>query len=141
MGKGVPKDVKTAAEWFRKAAEAGHPTAQSNLGVLYASGEVLEKDMALAIQWWRKAAEQGQPSAQFNLAQALVEGKAVPKDLVEAYKWYHLAADRGDRDAARMRNALGVELSPEEVAEALKRAREFKAGLQSALKEKRAAVF
>ena len=141
MGKGVPKDPKAAAEWFRKAAEAGHPTAQSNLGVLYASGDALEKDMALAVQWWRKAAEQGQPSAQFNLAQALLEGKAVPKDLVEAYKWYHLAADRGDRDAARMRNALGIELSPEEVADALKRAREFKSRLQAELREKRTEAF
>jgi TPR repeat protein len=140
-GKGVTKDAKVAAEWFRKAAEAGHPTAQSNLGVLYASGGVLEKNMEAAVQWWRKAAEQGQPSAQFNLAQALVEGKAVPKDLVEAYKWYHLAADRGDRDAARMRNALGVELSPEEVADALKRAREFKSRLQAQMKEKRELAF
>ena len=97
--------------------------------------------MALAIQWWRKAAEQGQPSAQFNLAQALVEGKAAPKDLVEAYKWYHLAADRGDRDAGRMRNALGVELSPEEVAEALKRAREFKSQLHAEMTEKRELAF
>jgi TPR repeat protein len=141
MGKGVPKDVKAAAEWFRKAAEAGHATAQSNLGVLYASGDVLEKNATAAIEWWRKAAVQGQPSAQFNLAQALVEGKSVPKDLVEAYKWYHLAAERGDRDAARMRNALGVELSPEEVAEALKRAREFKAQLQAEQKEKRELAF
>ena len=140
-GKGVEKNAEVSAAWFQKAAEGGHPTAQSNLGVLYASGGVLEKNMELAIQWWRKAAAQGQPSAQFNLAQALVEGKAVPKDLVEAYKWYHLAAERGDRDAGRMRNMLGVELSPEEVAEALKRAREFKAQLQAEMREKRELAF
>jgi hypothetical protein len=36
---------------------------------------------------------------------------------------------------------LGVELSPEEVAEALKRAREFKARLQAEQKEKRELAF
>jgi len=130
-GQSVPKDAAEAAKWFRKAAEAGHPTAQSNVGVLYASGEVLEKNMEQAVQWWRKAAEQGQPSAQFNLAQSLFEGKSVAKDLVEAYKWYHLAAEQGDRDAARMRNALSVELRPSEIADALKRSREFNSQLHA----------
>ena len=125
-GQSVTKNPAEAARWFRKAAEKGHPIAQSNLGVLHASGEVLEKNMDEALQWWRKAAEQGQPSAQFNLAQALLEGKSLPKDLVEAYKWYSLAAEQGDRDARRMRDALAVELAPSEIAEGLKRSREFK---------------
>ena len=130
-GRGVPKDQAEAAKWFRKAAEARHATAQSNLGVLYASGGVLEKNMDEALKWWRKAAEQGQPSAQFNLAQALLEGQSVPKDLVEAYKWFHLAGENGDRDARRLRDNLGVELSPTEVADALKRARDFKSQLHA----------
>jgi TPR repeat protein len=109
--------------------------------VLYASGEVFEKNLEEALKWWRKAAEQGQSSAQFNLAQALVEGKAAPKDLVEAYKWFHLAAEQGDRDAGRMRNNLGVELAPADVAEALKRARDFRTELYAERKAKMEEAF
>jgi TPR repeat protein len=131
----VEKDVAKAAEWFRKAAENGHATAQSNLGVLYASGEVFEKNPEEALKWWRKAAEQGQPSAQFNLGQMLLEGKTAEKDLVEAYKWFSLAAEQGDRDARRMRDSLAVELEPAQVGDGLKRAREFKTELRARLRE------
>ena len=31
-GKGVPQDDKEAVKWYRKAADQGHPQAQSNLG-------------------------------------------------------------------------------------------------------------
>lgn len=140
-GKGVTKDMTMAAEWFRKAAEGGHATAQSNLGVLYVSGQAVEKNPEEAVKWWRKAAEQGQPSAQFNLGQALVEGKSAPKDLVEAYKWFSLAAEQGDRDARRMRDALGVELEPADVGESLKRAQEFKTLLRAKVAEEREQLF
>jgi TPR repeat protein len=126
-GRGVEKDMKEAAKWFQKAAESGHPTAQSNLGVLYATGGGVEKSADEALKWWQKAAEQGQPSAQFNLAHLYREGKGVSKDLTEAYKWYHLAAQQGDKDAALARDALAVDMLPSDVAEALKRSREFKA--------------
>jgi TPR repeat protein len=128
-GKGVPKDLKEAAAWFKKAAEAGQASAQSNIGVLYANGEVFDKNMDEAIKWWKKAAEQGQPSAQFNLAQALTEGKALPKDLVEAYKWYYLSAQQGDTQAAQLRDAVAAELDPAQLADALRRARQFKSDL------------
>ena len=140
-GTGVPTDLKEAVNWFRKAAESGHATAQSNLGVLYASGDGVEKNMVEAVKWWRRAAEQGQRTAQFNLAQILTEGKEVTKDLVEAYKWYSLAADQGDRDALRLRNTLALELSPEEVAEGLKRSREFNSQLRTRQREERERQF
>jgi len=91
--------------------------------------------MAEAVKWWKKAAEQGQPSAQYNLAQALQDGKEVSQDLIEAYKWYSLAAEGGDRDAAALRNELAVKLSPAEVGEALKRARDFKTAFLARNKE------
>jgi TPR repeat protein len=102
---------------------------------------VFEKNPSEALKWWRKAAEQGQPSAQFNLGQTLLEGKSVTKDLVEAYKWFSLAAEQGDRDARRTRDALAVELEPADVAEGLRRAREFKTGLRAKLREEREKAF
>lgn len=128
-GLGVPRDATNAAIWFKKAAENGHPTAQSNLGVLYANGKIFPENFDEALKWWRKAAEQGQPSAQFNLAQALQEGKKAPLDLVEAYKWASLAAEYGDAAAIEARDSIALRMRPEEIAEGLKRAREFKTAL------------
>ena len=33
-----------AIKWYCKAAILGHPSAQSNLGLLYANGEGVDKD-------------------------------------------------------------------------------------------------
>ena len=49
---------KSPAE-LRKAAEAGNPEAQCNLGDLYAKGESVAQDNAEAVKWYRKAAAQG----------------------------------------------------------------------------------
>jgi len=40
VGLGVARSNSDAVNWFRKAAEQGHPVAQSNLGVAYLSGNV-----------------------------------------------------------------------------------------------------
>ena len=36
-GKGVPRDFKQAAIWYRKAALQDDPEAQNNLGALYST--------------------------------------------------------------------------------------------------------
>ena len=52
---------------FRPLADQGDATAQSNLGVMYASGQGVPKDYAQAVKWYRLAADQGDARAQFNL--------------------------------------------------------------------------
>ncbi|MBI4663591.1 MAG: sel1 repeat family protein [Verrucomicrobia bacterium] len=130
-GKGVEQDFAQAAHWFRRAAEKGKVTAQSNLGVLYAKGQGVPQNPDEAIKWFRKAAEQGHPSAQYNLARAYFEGKVVAKDCVEAYKWFLLAAEQGDGDAAKARLDVSQEISPSQIAEAIRRANAFTAQLQA----------
>ncbi len=60
-------------------------------------------------------------------------GKAVARDLVQAHKWYTLAAARFPPDEASfrdkaIRNADGVaaRMTPEQIAEAQRLAREWK---------------
>ena len=130
-GRGVEADKKAAAKWFKKAAEHGHPTAQSNMGVLYAEGTVVEKDYEEALKWFQKAAHMGQPTAQYNLGMALADGKFVEQDKVEAYKWFTLAAEQNDEDASRARDFVALEMTPGQIAEALKKAREFRAELRA----------
>jgi len=66
-GDGVEKNLKQAAEWYRKAAEQGFAQAQNNLGVCYHNGEGIEQNMDEAVKWYKKAAAQGFAQAQRNL--------------------------------------------------------------------------
>jgi TPR repeat protein len=48
------------------------------------------------------------------------------QDYVEAHKWFNLAADRGILNAAGNRDWLAKKMTPAQIAEAQRRAREGK---------------
>ena len=99
-GRGVKKDLKKAADWYRKAAEQGHVRAQMKLGELYEAG----RGYGEALKWYQKAAEQGQARAQYTLARLHWFGRGVKKDSAEAAKWYRKAADQ---NYSRAQSSLG----------------------------------
>ena len=66
-GRGVPRDIFTAAEWYRKAAKLGNAEAQFKLGDMYKEGLGVEKNNSIAIMWYRKAANQGYEEAKRRL--------------------------------------------------------------------------
>jgi hypothetical protein len=66
-GRGVDRDLITAAQWYEKAAVEGDAEAQFNLGDMYKQGLGVEKNNALAIKWLRKAANQGHKAAKRRL--------------------------------------------------------------------------
>ena len=123
-GKDVPKNQVEAVKWFRKAAEQNFARAQINLGVCLYAGAGVAKDQVEAVKWFRKAAEQNVAKAQFNLNVCYYNGEGVAKDYVEAYKWLLLATRQGDEDAKK--NI--TELTPEQIAQGQKRARDFMPG-------------
>ena len=63
--------------WLRAAAKDGLPIAQSCLGLLYASGLVVEQDEEKAARLYRKAAEYGDPLGQTALALASFRGVGI----------------------------------------------------------------
>ena len=69
------------------------------------------------------ASETPQTFVELGLACSI--GRAGRIDLVEAHKWFNIAAARGDRMAARHREEVAGEMSREEIAAALKAAREW----------------
>ena len=110
----------------RKAADQGFASAQFNLGVMYANGQGVPQDYAAAVSWYRKAAEQGHASAQNNLGLMYGKGQGVTQDYVQAHMWWNLAAAKGDTDAVKNRDLIAAKLTPAQIAEAQKLAREWK---------------
>lgn len=62
-GEGGPQDLASAAQWFRKAAEAGVTDSQFNLGMMYQTGSGAPQDLAEARKWFSRAAAQGDTAA------------------------------------------------------------------------------
>ena len=110
--------------WYHRAAEQGNAGAQNNLAVMYSAGRGTLQDVAEAVRWWRSAAEQGHDAAQVNLGWSLANGRGVPQNFVEAYMWVSLAAREL---AVADREAVGVRMTPTQIAEARRLAREWEA--------------
>lgn len=74
-GNGIGQDYAKAFDWYKKAANAGNPEAQTELGLMYAKGyDVTPVDYKEALHWTRIAAEQGYVGAQYNLGVAYDNG-------------------------------------------------------------------
>lgn len=93
---GVTTNREAAFEWWRKAAEQGHGSAQYLLGVGIANGQVLAQDEKAAVMWYCKAAEQGHKAAQFEAGWALFHGRLVAKDEKAGLGFIRKAAERRD---------------------------------------------
>jgi TPR repeat protein len=112
-------------EW-RPLAEQGDANAQLLLGILYDKGLFGPHDSVDALLWFEKAAAQGNANAQVWLGALYEAGKGVPQDFVQAYKWYTLGEANGDTKAADPRDGLAKQMTPAQIAEAQKLAREWK---------------
>ncbi len=125
-GLGTPRDYVEAAKWFRQAAVAGVVNAQAGLGQLLNTGQGLRQDHAEAVKWLRLAADRDFPQAQNDLGIMYAQGRGVEKDMVEAMKWFLLAARNFD-EGARNRDNAAKTMTPDELAQAERRAAGWKA--------------
>jgi len=92
LGQAVPKNAAIAAEWYDRAAHAGHIIAQYNLASLYRDGVGVKRDLQQAAYWFEKAALKGDVPSMLDLADILLQGligQAAPE---EAFRWYAHAA-------------------------------------------------
>jgi TPR repeat protein len=125
-GIGVAHDEVEAVRLYRAAAEQGLARAQSNLGYQYEVGAGVPLNLDAALMWYRRGAEQGNPDAQFNLAGMYYKGKGVKQDFIIAYMWVSLAAAQGDREAIENRAFIASKMTPAQLAEGQRLAREWK---------------
>lgn len=129
----VPQDYAEAMKWFKKAADLGYARAQYNLGSMYHKGEGVPRDYSEAAKWYRRAAEQGIADAQYFLGAMYGTGQGVTQDNVLSYMWLTIAASRfseaeGDKRGMAILNGeiVASQLAPAQVAEAKRRAEEWK---------------
>lgn len=92
----TPQDFKLAADYFRKASDAGDLYSTTMLGLCYLRGTGVETDYAKGRALFQKAADKGFAMAQRNLGILYLEGRAVPGDPVVSRGWMQKAADQGD---------------------------------------------
>ena len=125
------KNAVEAVGWWRKGAGAGERNCQFLLGRAYLDGKGgLPRDTNEAVAWFRRAANQRLPAAQAALAYAYERGAGVPTDYVLAYMWFNLARSQGHnpQPMRETMEALEKKMTPEQIAEAQKRSREWRAG-------------
>jgi len=135
-GRGTPRNINRAAQWFAKAAaqkyppaqhalarlylgakeagkreraegvrlmraaaEASHPLAQVELGLMHERGQFVKRDSKRAVAWFQRAAERQFAPGQFLLALALAKGHGIKRDEKAAFDWGQRAAQRGYGEA------------------------------------------
>ncbi len=130
-GEGVPQDSVEAVKWYHLAGEQGNAGAQFSLGNMYFYGAGVPQDSAEAVKWYHLAAERGDAEAQMQLGTMYENSVGFPQDYVLAHMWFNLAATHLPADltqdlAALNRDFIEKRMTPDQMAEAHRIAREWK---------------
>ena len=126
-----PENLVLALECFRKAAEFGHAGAQSNLAIMLAGGQGTARDAEQAHSWFLRAAGQGDATGQFNLGvrfhRANMRGLTLDasEGRIQALMWFLLSSAQNYRKADEWCERLRVDMTREEVIEAVRLAGQF----------------
>ena len=80
---------------------------------------------ASAVKWYTLAAEQGNANAQNNMGLRYANGRGVPQDYVFAHMWMNIAASKGNKKTQEHLGTLAKLMSPAQIAEAQRVAREW----------------
>jgi TPR repeat protein len=114
---GVPQDYATAMSWYSKAAEQGDAVAhQYNLGIVYANGRGVPQDYATAVGLVARA----------KIGVMYYRARVSRRTMSPRTLWLNLAAVSGDKDAVKLRDMVAAQMTPAQIAEAQKLAREWK---------------
>jgi TPR repeat protein len=122
---------------YEESADSYNPSFANSLAKRQADELAKTRDEAEAANWYRKAAEHGHAKAQYRLGCRYRDGRGVAKNLFEAYKWLNLAWEKwkeegrsrelrwDEKSAGEDRDKLAALMTPDQIAEAHRLAREF----------------
>lgn len=99
-GQSVKRSYRTAAQWYERAAEQGHPGAQFNLGFMFYNGsgegdDPVAQNYADSAAWLTRAAASGIGEAQYMLSNMYMRGNGVARDFDRAIRLATGAARKG----------------------------------------------
>ncbi|HEY7687272.1 MAG TPA: peptidoglycan-binding protein [Dongiaceae bacterium] len=116
--------------WILPAAVAALLLAGGAARADYADGEAAfqQRNYPAAMAELEPLAAQGDGRAQYLVGIMRRDGLGVPPDYVAAYAWLHVAAARGQPQAASARDGMSWRLTPSEIDEAQRLAREWRPG-------------
>lgn len=89
-----------ALRWYQLAAEGGHPSAWTDVGLYYLNGTCTQKDEAYAAQCFEKDLRFGVVAAYFNLGKLYFFGTGVPQDHKKAFELLSYAYENGSKRGA-----------------------------------------
>lgn len=125
-GLGARQDFAVAAQWYRRAADAGLARAQANLAMMYLRGQGVAAEPAKAARWFRAAALQGHVVAQYNLGLMHLRGLGAERSEAKAIAWLYRAGKAGHEESLETLSQLvaqspgpeadGAEAAPKAVA-------------------------
>jgi uncharacterized protein len=130
-GDGVAQNYDAAISWYRMATDQGDAIAQHNLGSMYEKGQGVPQNYAVAASLYRSAASRGHVMAQLALGIFYGAGIGVPTDIVQSHMWFNLSAASASKPDVRAlaiqgRDAVAGQMTPAQISEAQKLAREWK---------------
>jgi uncharacterized protein len=111
---GLPQLKQTydqALPWFLKAAQAGAPYAQYQIGTGLLQGRGCQCDGGKGEIWLEMAAQADQADAQVSLAEYLLKGNPTPESVAGAIVWLDRAAKHGN-SSAKLRLSAILAASP-----------------------------
>ncbi len=110
-GRAIEGSMPMAENWYRKSAQAGHGSAQFNLGALLLNSA---DKAAEGLDWMVKAGDRGYSRAMLVLGSLYANGQGVKQNAAEAKKWLEKAVGAGEPEAYDLlgqmyANGTGVE--------------------------------
>ena len=130
------KEDEEAARWFRRGADAGDLGAQHSYALLLLQGRGLIKDEQAAARWYSAQVAQGDKYSYLRLAELYASGTGVARDPVQAYALAAIAevvlddSDLFGVRLAKMKAAVGRDLSPAQMKVASSRAQAMRPDLR-----------
>lgn len=121
---GETPDYGASRSWAEKAAAQGNGPSMTRLGLFYHNALGVPRDPVLAAMWWEKAAYADDGDGQAMLGAAYHLGSGRPRDPVSALVWLKRARGNYSSFADRFYEAVWTSCSPEQRADAERRAAE-----------------